>query len=304
MRGRPTARLDPRTADAFMTTDPARDLHALLSWWRDAGVVSAEAEAILVAPSPNTAPNAVSGGSARPRGRGGQAPAQASPGAPAPIRPVAKAPAKAAEPRARTIAEAASTLEALQEAIHSYDDCSLKQTAQSTVVFDGVKTAKVLVIGEAPSREEDAAGKPFAGPAGQLMDRMFAEIGLSRRSNLLMTNTLYWRPPGNRNPDAAELAHCLPFVERTIALLQPRAVLLVGGMAANALLPVRDGILKLRGRTFTMENIGLTKPVNAMVMLHPAYLLRRPLDKRLAWADLLAAEAWLDGLGVQRERQP
>ena len=161
-----------------------------------------------------------------------------------------------------------------------------------------MKSARVLVIGEAPGRDEDLAGKPFVGRSGQLLDRMFAEIGLSRTKNLLITNVIYWRPPGNRNPDPAELAHCLPFVERTLALMQPQAVFLIGGVAASALLPAKDGVLKMRGRAFTLETRGLTKPVNAMVMLHPAYLLRRPQDKRLAWADLIAAETWLKSLGV------
>lgn len=269
-------------------TDPARDLHSLMTWWRDAGVSSAEAEAILAAPV------------ASPSARSKSPTSTAPPATPTLPRPLAKAQPQPVDAPARRIANAADSLDALESAARAYDGCALKQGAKSTVVFDGVKTAPILVIGEAPGRDEDLAGKPFVGRSGQLLDRMFAEIGLSRRSNILITNAIYWRPPGNRTPDVSELAHCLPFVERTIALAQPKAVFLIGGVAASALLGAKEGVLRLRGRTFIIENKAFTKPVNAMVMLHPAYLLRRPLDKRLAWADLIAAEAWLDSLGVQR----
>jgi DNA polymerase len=129
---------------------------------------------------------------------------------------------------------------------------------------------------------------------------MLAQIGLDRRTNILISNTIYWRPPGNRDPTQGEIVACLPFVERLIELAQPKLLLLTGKAAAHTVLKREDGVMKLRGRRLLYNREGLPMPVNALVMLHPAYLLRQPQQKRLAWADLLTAEAWLDELGVER----
>jgi DNA polymerase len=210
------------------------------------------------------------------------------------VRATAEAPVETA----RAMAAAAQTIADLRTAVEKFDGCALKATARTTAFCDGVMGAPVLLLGEAPGKEEDEQGKPFVGRSGQLLDRMLAQIGLSRRSNLLISNTIYWRPPGNRDPTQGEIVACLPFVERLIELAQPKLLLLTGKAAAHTMLRREDGVMKLRGRRLLYSREALPAPVNAMVMLHPAYLLRQPQQKRLAWRDLLAAEAWLKELGV------
>ena len=144
-----------------------------------------------------------------------------------------------------------------------------------------------MIVGEAPGAEEDRIGRPFVGRAGQLLDRMLAAIGLDR-TGVQITNVIYWRPPGNRKPTAAETAACLPFVLRHIALARPQVLVLAGGTAASTLLPVSDGITRLRGRWFELAVPGLDAPVPTLPMFHPAFLLRTPARKREAWRDLLA----------------
>jgi DNA polymerase len=186
--------------------------------------------------------------------------------------------------------------------VEAFDGCALKATARNTVFSDGVEDAPVLLIGEAPGKDEDQAGKPFVGRSGQLLDRMLAQIGLDRNTNLLISNTIYWRPPGNRDPTPGEIMACLPFVERLVALVQPKLLILAGKASAHTMLKRDDGVLKLRGRRLRYEREGLS--INTMVMLHPAYLLRQPQQKRLAWADLLSTETWLDEMGVARAARP
>jgi uracil-DNA glycosylase family 4 len=199
--------------------------------------------------------------------------------------------ADAAVAEAQRCAAAAGSLDALREAMAAYDHCELKKGARNLVFADGRPGARVLVLGEAPGREEDLEGRPFVGAAGQLLDRMFAAIGLSRTSPdletaLYITNVMPWRPPGNREPSPEEIAMMRPFVERHIALAAPEVVVLMGNTPCAALLGAK-GILRLRG-TWTTA-LGL--PV--MPMTHPAYLLRNPVAKREAWADLLAIQARL-----------
>ena len=194
--------------------------------------------------------------------------------------------ADAAVAAATADARAASSLEALREALAAYDHCELKRGARNLVFSDGRPGARVLVLGEAPGRDEDLQGKPFVGAAGQLLDRMFAAIGLSRESPdletaLYITNVMPWRPPANRDPTPEEVAMMRPFVERHIELAQPELIVLMGNTPCSALLGAK-GILRLRGNWTTA--LGL--PV--MPMTHPAYLLRNPLAKREAWADLLS----------------
>lgn len=255
-----------------------------MAWWRDAGVDSAEAQAILEAPAPAAAAPAT--GPSAPR---------------APPRKPAKPPSASAGEDARALAATAGTLAELAEKIAAFDGCALKQTARQAVFSDGVEGAPVMIVGEAPGREEDAAGRPFVGRSGQLLDRMMASIGFSRASNVFISNVIFWRPPGNRPPTQGEIAACVPFIERAVVLARPRLLVLSGGFAAQTLLKRDEGVLRLRGKRLTCPLTGLTEPLNAMVMLHPAYLLRRPQDKRLAWMDLLAFAAWADELGIARE---
>lgn len=188
---------------------------------------------------------------------------------------------------ARGMAAAAETLDALKTALADFDGCALKQTASSLVFGDGNPAASLMFIGEAPGAEEDRQGLPFVGPAGRLLDLMLGAIGLDR-SAAYITNILPWRPPGNRSPTDAEIVACLPFVERHIELVSPEILVLVGGTAAKTLLATREGIMKLRGRWFTYESVGMVRPVPARAILHPAYLLRSPAQKRETWIDLIA----------------
>ena len=199
--------------------------------------------------------------------------------------------ADAAVAEAVARAGAAGALEALREALAGYEHCELKRGARNLVFADGRAGARVLVLGEAPGREEDLEGRPFVGAAGQLLDRMFAAIGLIRESPdleraLYITNVMPWRPPGNRDPSPEEVAMMRPFVERHIELAAPEVIVLMGNVPCSALLGAK-GILRLRG--IWTEALG--RPV--MPMTHPAYLLRNPAAKREAWADLLEIRARL-----------
>lgn len=214
-------------------------------------------------------------------------------------RPVAKPPPlqsrDAAVQTAQEIAAAASTLEELRAAFEAFDGCPLKETAMSFVFADGNPDARLMFVGEAPGAEEDRQGLPFVGPAGRLLDKMLAAIGLDR-TDVYITNILPWRPPGNRNPTDAEIGACLPFLERHIALANPDILVFVGGTSAKTLLRRKEGIMRLRGKWMTYEpTIG--DPVPARALLHPAYLLRQPAQKRETWGDLLDIRARLDTLG-------
>ena len=194
---------------------------------------------------------------------------------------------------ARRLAASANSVDALAAVIAGFDGCALKCTATNTVFADGNPTGPVMIIGEGPGADEDRIGRPFVGRAGQLLDRMLAAIGLDR-SSVLITNVVYWRPPGNRTPTAAEIASCLPFVLRHIALVQPKVLVLAGGTAAGALLPQGQGITRLRGRWFDLAVPGLDRPMPTLPMFHPSFLLRTPERKREAWRDLLSLRARLD----------
>lgn len=192
--------------------------------------------------------------------------------------------------RAAAAAAAAETIEALIAAILAFDDCPLKASARTTVTHDGVLGAPLLIIGEAPGREEDEQGKPFVGRAGQLLDRMLAAIGWARRpreglQSACITNAIYWRPPANRTPTTAELAVCDPFVRRFISLSRPRAVVLLGNVPTQSLVPGTPGITKIRGTALRLT-LDDGSQVPAFPLFHPAFLLRQPLQKRLAYADL------------------
>jgi len=194
---------------------------------------------------------------------------------------------------ARRAAAAAETLDALRAAVEGFDGCSLKATATHTVFADGNPAAPLMLIGEAPGADEDRLGRPFVGASGQLLDRMLATIGIDR-SSAYITNILFWRPPGNRKPTEAEVAVCRPFVERHIALVNPRVVILVGGTASAALVPGSEGITRLRGRWFDLSVNGVNETFTAMAMYHPSFLLRSPERKRDAWADLLSLKTKIE----------
>ena len=219
---------------------------------------------------------------------------------PAPVTPVAppgtfaESLAEAAQ-SARRLAATAGSIDELAALVAAFDDCPLKKTATRTVFIDGNPAAPVMFIGEAPGADEDRIGRPFVGRAGQLLDRMLAAIGLDREG-VLITNVIYWRPPGNRTPTTDEIAACLPFVLRHIALVRPKILVLAGGTAARALLPPGPGITRLRGRWFNLAIPGLDQPVPTLAMFHPSFLLRAPERKREAWRDLLALRARLDEL--------
>ena len=195
---------------------------------------------------------------------------------------------------ARAAAAAADSLEALRAAVLAFDGCALKKTATHTVFADGVPEGGLMLIGEAPGADEDRIGRPFVGVSGQLLDRMLAAIGRSRATNAYITNVLFWRPPGNRKPTDGEIAICRPFVERHIALVRPRLLVLVGGTASAAMLPGSLGITRLRGQWLALQVNGLAEPVQAIAMYHPSFLLRSPERKREAWADLLSIKSRLE----------
>lgn len=213
--------------------------------------------------------------------------------APAPPRPPAPALALSGDAvaEAEALAAAAGTLDGLAAAQAAFDGVELKRGARNFCFADGNPAARLMIIGEAPGEDEDAAGKPFVGRAGQLLDRMLAAIGLSRGHPdpgraAYITNVLTWRPPGNRRPEPAEVAASLPFLRRHVELASPEVILLMGNTPCQAVLG-RSGILRLRGQW--TEAFG--RP--AMPMAHPAYLLRTPAAKREAWADLLEVAARL-----------
>lgn len=198
---------------------------------------------------------------------------------------------------AESLAAGADSLEALKAAIESFEGCPLKQLCEKTVIYDGTLGAPVMVLGEGPGGQEDRQGLPFVGKAGQLLDKMLAAIQLDRKSNTLISNVNYWRPPGNRNPDADELAVCRPFVNRMVDLAQPKIIIATGGVAAKSLLDTKTGIMRLRGSERPFETPGGTT-VPLIPMFHPAYLLRRSQDKSRAWRDLLLVQARLKEMGV------
>lgn len=189
---------------------------------------------------------------------------------------------------ARAAAAAAGSLDELREILANFEGCPLKLTAKSLVFADGNPAARIMLVGEAPGREEDLQGLPFVGRSGQLLDRMLAAIGLSR-SSVYIANVVPWRPPGNRTPTPQETAICRPFIERQIALVDPDILVCLGGASAKELLQTTEGILRLRGQWRTYDTGA--RAIRAMATLHPAYLLRQPLQKRLVWRDLLAIQA-------------
>ncbi|TAJ69472.1 MAG: uracil-DNA glycosylase [Phenylobacterium sp.] len=257
---------------------------SLLAFWADAGV-----DAMLL----DEAVDRIEAGKVMPPVR---------PAAPvAPLAAVAsprlgagQADISAAVAQAQQLAAAAQGLEALVAAIAAFEGCPLRFEGAATkaVVYRGDPKAPLLVIGEGPGADEDARGEPFVGRAGKLLDRMLAAAGLTDR--VLITNTVFWRPPGNRTPTPAEQAICAPFLERIIQLVQPKMLLLAGGASAKSILKREEGILSLRGRWFEWRSADGSLELPAMPTLHPAFLLRQPAAKKRAWNDLLTLTERLD----------
>jgi DNA polymerase len=199
-------------------------------------------------------------------------------------------PPDAAETAARAAARKAATLDELESALRAFDGCGLKATAKNLCFYRGAPRARLMIVGEAPGREEDLEGKPFVGRAGQLLDKMLAAISL-REEDVHITNVVYWRPPGNRTPTPQESQVCRPFLERQMELVAPDVVLLLGGSATKQVLNVTEGIMRIRGKWREIQSG--SRSVRTMATLHPAYLLRTPAAKRQAWRDLLAVQAAL-----------
>jgi uracil-DNA glycosylase family 4 len=203
--------------------------------------------------------------------------------------------AQAAESAATSAARACNTIAELEAAIRAFEGCALKATATNTVIARGNPQAALMIVGEAPGRDEDAQGLPFVGESGQLLDRMLKAIGRDE-SNVYISNMLFWRPPGNRDPSTEEIVACRPFIERLIELVQPKVLVCTGKFSTATLLGTTQGITRLRGRWQEYKRGDVTVP--AMPMLHPAYLLRQPGVKREAWHDMLELAARLDELGA------
>lgn len=194
----------------------------------------------------------------------------------------------------RMLADKAATLEELRGFIANFTLCELRNEAKNTVFADGNQHSSVMAIGEAPGASEDSQGIPFCGDSGKLLDKMFASIDFSREKNLYITNTVFWRPPNNRRPTNEELDVCRPFVEKHIALIKPKLLILVGATALEALLQVDTPITKARQKFFEYRNQYMDDVIPATPIFHPAYLLRQPNQKKLAWEDLLNIQNWLN----------
>jgi uracil-DNA glycosylase len=229
------------------------------------------------------------------------APARAS--RPVPLPPDLETKGRAAAPAAppapdeavmaaREAARTANSLEELRAILDRFDGCALKATATQLVFADGNPRARVMLVGEAPGRDEDIEGLPFVGRSGKLLDRMLAAIDLDR-TQVYIANIVPWRPPGNRTPTPQESQICLPFILRQIELADPDILVCLGGPSAQTLLGIKEGITKTRGRWFTFDTG--KREIRAMPTFHPAFLLRSPLQKRFAWRDFLAIKKALAG---------
>ncbi len=267
-----------------MSADP-RAVESLLGFWVEAGVEALYAEAPVNRTAPAAAPLAAT------------ATAKGLSPAPAARADTVPAALKAEDlQESQSAAADAPDLPALEAAIADFDGCALKSAGARQAVFArGAPDAPVMIIGEAPGGEEDIQGSPFVGRAGQLLDKMLSAAGLDGRA--FITNTVFWRPPGNRTPTPAEQAACAPFLERAIALVKPKVLLLVGGASAKAMLKRPEGILALRGRWFEWRSGDGALELPALPTLHPAFLLRQPAAKKKSWEDLLTLVERLDRPG-------
>ena len=287
-------------------------LAALLSFYADSGVEEVcedaaidrfEQSAAMAQSRAQAKPQRETAGAPASSGSQAQRPApQASrPGATVAAQPLTPAPqasqltipGEAAFEDARALAASATTIAELRAALDGFTGCNLRHSAKTLVFADGNPESDIMFIGEAPGREEDIQGAPFVGRAGQLLDRMLAAIGLTRETAYI-TNMIPWRPPGNRTPAPHEIELCRPFIERHVALAAPKIVVMLGNVASKSLLGTDKGILSLRGTW--MEYQAGNARIPALPTLHPAYLLRNPAQKRLAWTDLLSLQQRIEML--------
>ena len=273
---------------------PRNEAEDLLRWYVDMGVDEAIGEdSVDRYAQSQAAAQRVAAAPPPPQVR--QAPGLAEPRTPSPAAAPAVNTASASQDElaesARERAERCSTLEELRAALEAFDECGLKRTAKNLVFSDGNPDGRVMFIGEAPGRDEDLQGKSFVGRSGQLLDRMLAAIGLDRDS-VYIANVIYWRPPGNRDPSPVEMAQCRPFIKRQIELANPDIIVPIGAVPARELIGTTSGILRLRGQWKSYQVNGRDVPV--LPSLHPAYLLRQPAQKKLAWRDFLAIRRKLD----------
>jgi DNA polymerase len=273
------------------------ELAAALDWYRAVGVDLAVGEepvdrfaASAAAPRRSAPIPAPAGASAAPAPvivapvlqRQGDAP----PPAPAVATSLTSDPAET-----RALAAAAPTLDALRATMDAYEGCTLKKRATQLVFADGNPEAEIMLVGEGPGEQEDLSGKPFVGRAGQLLDRMLAAIGLDR-TKVYIANMVPWRPPGNRDPSPEELALCTPFLIRQVELVAPKFLVTLGNVPTKSLFQTQNGITRMRGQWKELE-VGNHR-VRSLATLHPAYLLRTPISKALAWKDMLSLRVALD----------
>jgi uracil-DNA glycosylase family 4 len=263
--------------------DPAPSIAQLLAFYLEAGVDCALAdEPVNRLADPDMVPAAREAAPAEPA----RSTTARSMPAPLPVPRNEPPPApEAAIASAREAAGTAPTLEALRALLETFDGCALKHTATRLVFADGNPQARVMFVGEAPGRDEDIEGLPFVGRSGKLLDRMIAAIGLDR-SSAYIANVIPWRPPGNRTPTPQETQICLPFIRRQIGLVNPDVLVTLGNPSTQALLGTREGIMRTRGKWLDYDTGSRT--IRALATFHPAYLLRSPSYKRMAWQDLRA----------------
>ncbi len=195
--------------------------------------------------------------------------------------------------KAKSLAQAAKTVDELRKAVENFDGCNLKKMATNTVFADGNPNSKIMVIGEAPGNHEDLQGIPFCDDSGQMLNDMLGAINLTRQESFYVTNVIFWRPPGNRRPTDEELAICRPFVERHIQLINPDVLLLVGATSMSTVLGINDPISKVRGQLIDFSPKFLSRTIKTFTIFHPSYLMRQPSKKKVAWQDMLALEEFL-----------
>ena len=276
------------------------DLESLLRWYVDQGIDEAIGEEAIdrfAVPAPQAVPATSSPAPAEPTPIR-SVPTRSTPAAPSPLRGPVPIESPQLVEDARALAQRCSSVEELEAAVRAFDGCALKRTAKNTVFADGVVGSAVMIVGEAPGADEDRLGKPFVGVSGQLKDRMFDAIGMSRERDLYITNILFWRPPGNRTPTLAEQAVCMAFTRRHIELARPKVLVLAGGTAAKSVLDTNEGIMRLRGK-WTSLGLDDGSAVPTLPTFHPAYLLRTPASKRQSWSDLLSLDKKLRELGIR-----
>jgi uracil-DNA glycosylase len=274
-----------------LALNPLVAAKALAAWWKMAGLEPVDIDLAL-----KTAQRTL------------RASAEHAPKASDAVKPPAARaqPAAARKPSdalagAQRLASACTSVEALYKAISGFDGCALKTHARNTVLSAGTQGAPIMIIGEAPDRDDDASGRAFGGSSGELLDKMLASIGLYPASNCYLTHFIPWRPAGDRKPTSDEIAICKPFVVRHIELAAPKAILFVGGLSAQTLLDVTDSIMKLRTKRFTY---GSGNSIYAQCLLSPAYLLNRPSEKALAWRDLLRFQREISARGIALAPRP